>query len=128
MKKDQTPVVLAIPPLRLRPEPSWALIAWQASYALRDLRPLFDRWEVRLGLFRLAHLLNRSTPSGAALRMLALHLANALTEVPERELHDWVRTRLRAALEEVVAARQSGALRPLPQTEVFLQYRTELDQ
>lgn len=122
---DAQGVVLPFPGRPPKPAPSLKLIARQATAYLEDLRPLFEQPEVRRGLFRLVRLLNRKTSTGAAIRMLALHAANALGEMPEAELGDWVRSRVTAALREVIAARPSGKLAQLPRTDVYLQYRTE---
>lgn len=114
-------VVIPFPGRPPKLAPSLKLIARQASDYLRELRPLLDRPEVRRGLFRVVRLLNPKTPTGAAIRQMLILSARALEEDAET-VSDWIRARIIAAQQEVIAGLKSGAVRPL--SGDYEQYRT----
>jgi hypothetical protein len=122
LNEDAPGVVIPFPGRPPKPAPSLALIARQASDYLAELRPLLDRPEVRRGLFRTVRLLNPKTSTGAAIRQLVILSARALEEEDAETVSDWIRARIIAAQQEVIAGLKSGAVRPL--SGDYEQYRT----
>ncbi|MCA9643679.1 MAG: hypothetical protein H6718_03215 [Polyangiaceae bacterium] len=115
--------VIPFPGPRPKPAVSLALIEWQAKAYLADMRPLFERPEVRRGLFRALRLLNPKTQTGRAIRQMLVLFAQSLEQDSPEAVRDWIRGRIIAGQREIIAGLKSGAARRL--SGDFEVYRTE---